>query len=161
MALEVGNATRVIVVDVGRDDGVDRGDAKPLGELVEVVRDEAEALERELVGAYVQVRAERVAIVDQQRLASAAEQHVEVRARPRTAPQEVLREPEQARFGQRVRRGRGRPRVERAESEADDIDQPLLQAVDVAGDVLHRGTMRGQDERRVVAAQRLEGFDRE
>jgi hypothetical protein len=56
MALEVGNATRVIVVDVGRDDGVDRGDAKPLGELVEVVRDEAEALERELVGAYVQVR---------------------------------------------------------------------------------------------------------
>ena len=83
---EVGDARRVVVVDVGDEHQVDVAHAVGFPQLIQVVDDEAHGVAVFALRAGAHVRPVRVAVVDEAGLAALGEQDVEVGAGVRPAP---------------------------------------------------------------------------
>ena len=83
---EMGNAHRVIVVDMGDQNQIDVMHAVHLPQLVEVVDDEAHGVAVLTLLGDAHVRRERVPVIDEARLAALREQDVEVGAGLWSAP---------------------------------------------------------------------------
>ena len=75
---------------VGGTDDLDRVDAESLTQLVQTVDNETHRLEWQLIAVAVQIEVVRLAVVDQERLASPTEHHIEARAGPWSTRQKVL-----------------------------------------------------------------------
>ena len=159
VALQVGDATGVVVVNVSRHHQVEFGHAVVIAQLVEVVDHEAHALESAVVGSGVHVRAQGVTVVDEHRLARVAEHHVEVAARPRPAPQQVARQRLQPQVGQeRCGREIG-PHHAHPRPQVDAVAQPAPQPRDVSGDVGDRLAVGGIGHRHRPPRESVDRLD--
>ena len=86
MPLQIGNPTGVIVVDVSGYDEVELRYAVVFAQLVQMMGDEAHRLHAVVIRTDVHVREESVSVVNEHRLATLAEDDVEVRAGPIASP---------------------------------------------------------------------------